>query len=110
MIEIESPSPEVIEETIKSKESFLIIGISGAQEIMKYCNLIESIIESNNMSCRIITKGRTVTNILLTPVGGTGFALLLAQAAHVIATRNPDWKIIRNLITNKIELRSFCTK
>ena len=106
MIELVSPSPEVIEEKVKSKESFLIVGISGKKEIMKYCNLIASIIESNSMSCRVITKGRTIIGLpfVFTPPGWVYFG---AQVCHNILTLYPDWKIIRNLFTNKIKV-SFC--
>lgn len=106
MIELVSPSPEVIEEKVKSKESFLIVGISGKKEIMKYCNLIESIIESNSMSCRVITKGRTIIGL---PFVSTlpGWLYFGAQVCHNILTSYPDWKIIRNLFTNKIKV-SFC--
>ena len=109
MIELSSPSPKVIEETIKSKESFLLIDISGYEELMKYCNLIENIIEGNSMTCRVITKGRTLAALpfILTPAG---MAVIASQLVHKIATRNPDWKIVRNILNKKIEVRFCSTK
>jgi hypothetical protein len=106
MIELTSPSNEIIEAKINNKESFLLYGVSG--EIIKYCALIEKSIETNKMTCRIRTKNRTIANALLffTVVGALG---IVGQIGHKIATYDPDWEIIRDPIKNTIEVK-YCRK
>jgi hypothetical protein len=107
MIELEYASNEVIEEKIKSKESFSLIGISSGKMI-KTCKLLERAIENNLMSCRIVTKNRTIISGLFfwTGIGATA---LVSQVAHTVATYDPDWKILKNFAKNKIEVR-YCRK
>jgi len=104
MIELQNPSDESIKNSIVKKETFTVHATGG--DLLEYCTRIESLLESANMSCRVRTKNRTAINTgaLLTGVGVFGF---LAQAAHNIATYNPDWEIIRNPLNNKIEVRNM---
>jgi hypothetical protein len=103
MIELEFPSEEAIEEKIKNKESFLVVKISGNMELMKYCFKIVKIIQDNHMSCRVKTKGSMVVGLpfVFIPVGWVYYG---SQAIQILFTLNPDWKIIRNIFTKKIEV------
>ena len=56
MIQLEHPSQEDIEEKIKSRESFLVVKMSGLKELMKYCFLRVKIIQNNHMTCRVKNK------------------------------------------------------
>lgn len=105
MIELVSASNEVIEEKIKSKESFSLIGISLGEMIIT-CELLEKAIETNHMSCRIITKNRTKIAGLFFWTG-IGAAALTSQVVHTVATYNPDWKIFKDFANHKIEVR-YC--
>lgn len=106
MIELVTPSEEDIENKIINKESFLLIALSG--RIMEYSDLIENIIERNRMTCRIQTKYRTLLTLptILTPIG---LMAIVAQIAHKIATKNPDWVIVKNLTKHRMEVR-YCGK
>ena len=106
MIKLSSPSNSDIEKMINRKESFQVLDIPDYKKLMEYCNVIESIIEGNNMSCRVKTKGRTAVGIpfIFTPPGWVYFG---AQIIHNLTTMNPDWEITRNVFTKKIEVK-FC--
>lgn len=100
MKRISKPSYEELESLIKEKESFLVVG--ATKKILKYCSELEEIIESEGMTCRIYTKGRSWLSgvAAFATFGGT----IALQAAHNIATKNPDWKIGRDIVNNQIEV------
>ena len=101
MTELQEPSIKSIHEFIRKKKPFTVHATGG--NLLEYSSRIEAIIESEDMSCRIRTKNRTIVNLglFLTGIGFIGFA---AQIGHNLATFNPDWEIVRNPLNNKIKV------
>ena len=101
MTELRDPSIQSIKELVRKKKPFAIHATEG--NLLEYSSRIEAIIESENMSCRIRTKNRTIVNagLFFTGIGFAGFA---AQWGHNLSTFNPDWEIVRNPLNNKINV------
>ncbi len=104
MTAVNDPTIQELKSLVSQKKTFKIIASFGS--IMRLCENCETTIESLGMSCRVRTKNRTAANAaaLFTGVGVLGF---MAQAAHNLATFNPDWEIIRCPVTNTIEVK-YC--
>ncbi len=58
----------------------------------------ENYLENKGYKVRVLTKGGTVAAIA---TGGWG---ILAKAAHIIATYDPEIEIRRNLITGNVDI------
>jgi len=96
----EDPTESKLDELIKDKKSFTVIGL--ADKFIKTVGLIENIIEKSGKTCRILTLHTTSVNAaatLLTSIGLVGFTV---QVAHNIATMNPDFEVVKDVINNKV--------
>jgi len=91
MIQLEHPSQEDIEEKIKSKESFLVLNISGLKELMKYCFLIVKIIQNNHMTCRV--KQEVEKLWLFHSYFTTDMVVFRKSSCSHLVTLNPEWII-----------------
>jgi hypothetical protein len=95
-----------VKELIGNRESFEIIGLSG--QMGDAVQKIETIIESQGLSCRIYTYGR-VASAGATLFGGiTGFVGLtsvVGMAVHNLATYNPDYELAKHLVDNKLSVK-----
>lgn len=96
---LNNPTEEQIKECIKKKENFHIEG--GNQK--EYVGKVERLLENSGFSVRIKTKGREAT-LLLPPLWAVNAAL---QAAHTLATWDPDWVIYKHVFGSKIEVKYF---
>lgn len=88
-----------LEDLIKKKKSFVIIGLKG--ELLDVSAHIEQTIEAAGLTCRIYTRNRTWAAGAIAWTGA-GILSLAAIAAHNVATFNPDYEIGRCAIDNKI--------
>lgn len=90
---------------IRGHKSFEITGLTG--RMGDAVSKIESMIESEDLSCRIYTYGR-VASAGATLVGGVtglaGIASAIGMAAHNIATFNPDYEIAKHLVDSKLSV------
>lgn len=88
-------------ELIQNRSSFEVWD-QDFESLIEAVPLIEAEIESQQLTCRIYTKGR----ILAAGAGifsfGAGLAVLAGIAAHNILTYNPDYEICRDLANSKI--------
>lgn len=96
---LKSPSEEQLRKYIKDQENFQIEG--GNQK--EYVGRIERLLEDMGYSVRIKTKGREAT-LLLPPLWAVNATL---QAAHTLATWDPDWVIYKHVFGSKIEVKYF---
>lgn len=98
---VSQPTLDEIENIIKCNKSFKIFGATG--KLLNYCKDVESVIESQGMTCRIYSKNRIgVTLILSWPT--FGFSLVL-HLLHMVLTYNPEWEIERDVVNNSIIVR-----
>ena len=102
MQELKYPKRDELKKLINNNSNFVIKNITG--DLLYYSSMLEEIIESNGMSCRISTKKRTAINLLFCFATGVP---LIAQIAHNIITYDPDWKIMRDFGQSTIEVK-YC--
>lgn len=102
-VKYDSLNNTYLDSMITNKKSFEVLGAGG--KIKECVSLIEKTIESNGLTCRIYTEGRSaaVATGLLTL--GVGLVAAAGIAAHNVATFNPDYEIGKNLIKNKITVK-----
>lgn len=65
---------------------------------------LESAIEQKGMTCRIYTANRIVAAGGAALVTGAGVAAVAAIAAHNLATWNPDYEIMKDIVDNKVSV------
>ena len=89
---------------VSRKASFTVTGLGGGK-MTEAVELVEREIESQNMRCRIYTKGR-IAAAGATVFGGVtgmlGAASAVGMAAHNLATFNPDYEIAKHKVDNKL--------
>ncbi|MGL6025050.1 MAG: hypothetical protein ACRC0F_10595, partial [Cetobacterium sp.] len=59
-------------------------------------------LERKNYKVRVLTKGTAIASVAT--VFSTGGLSLVAKAAHLVATINPDFEIRRNFITRNVDI------
>ncbi len=90
--------PQKVKSFVESRESFNIVNVkSGKQSFV--VDIVEKAIESEGLKCRVRTAGRewiaagaTVASL------GVGALAMAAIAGHDIATENPDYEIVKEMI------------
>lgn len=96
-----------IEKLIRKHESFDIVNVKRGQQ-STVVEVVESAIESCDMKCRVRTNCRGVAAAGLTLVTlGWGAAAFGAIAAHDIATINPDYEVIKDMIGSGVRVK-YC--
>lgn len=102
---IKNVSNELITGLIDNRGSFVLENIDRLN-MGEAVEMLEKLIESKGLSCRIYTKGRAATvaaaAIPVSPTVIGGWASALAIGVHNLATWNPDYEIAKNLATGTL--------
>jgi len=93
------PSDDELCKYIDNCDNFHVEGRKQKESVSQ----IEKLLESKGYTVRVKTKGREAS-MLLVPLWAINVTL---QAAHTIATYDPDWVIYKNLFGSKIEVKYF---
>ncbi len=90
-------------ELVNERKSFTVTGLSG--RMGSAVTGVENLIESEGLSCRVYTVGRSVAaggSLFGGITGLAGIASAIGIAAHNLATFNPDYEIGKHKIDNKL--------
>ena len=93
-----------VPELISAKESFSVAGVpSGKQSTA--VEIVERAIESAGMKCRVRTENRGwAIGALSVLTLGAAAAAAAAVGAHNLATSNPDYEIVKEMIGSDIQV------
>lgn len=98
---------ERIEELIRGHESFEIVDVKSCKQ-GTVVDIVKRTIEANGLKCRIRTSGRGfVAAALAIPTLGGSLAAFGAIGIHNLATRNPDYEVIKKLIGSDVRVVYF---
>lgn len=102
-IEYRSLTSNKVEQLINQRESFEVIGLGG--KMGDVVSMIENIIETKGLSCRIYTYGR-VAAAGATFLGGLplGVVSTIGMAVHNIVTYNPDYELAKHVVDHKLSV------
>jgi hypothetical protein len=95
---------EAVIALIKKKDSFTLTHVKNFSQTVKR---VERLIESQGLSCRIYTAGRSTTMAAALASGPAvlfGLGSAAAIAAHNLATINPDYEIAKYPLADKLEV------
>lgn len=99
-----------IESLIREHKSFEVVDVKMWKQ-STVVNIIERAIEANGMKCRVRTNGRGfVAAALAIPTLGASAVAATAIAAHNLATVNPDYEIIKEMIGSDVRVIYFKSK
>ncbi|EPG3324540.1 hypothetical protein L4H84_002628 [Pseudomonas aeruginosa] len=101
----------MIEELLKNKRSFEVIGLRG--NFMDGIKLVETKIEALGMKCRIrsdmkvsLAQGGLIGGLMgaaSLPAGiAIGAIAAAATAGHKLATYNPDYEVLKDYVNKKL--------
>ena len=98
---------ERIEKLVQKHESFDVVNVKrGKQGLV--VGIVESAIESYDMKCRVRMQNRGFAAAGLTCVTlGWGAAVFGAMVAHDIATRNPDYEVLKEMFGSDVHVK-YC--
>ncbi len=86
-----------IDELIRCHQSFEVVDVKWGKQ-GTVVDIVERTIEANGMTCRVRTNGRGIAAAALAiPTLGGSLAAGGAIAVHNIATRNPDYEVIKEM-------------
>ena len=91
-----------IEELLRAHASFRVANVNSQSNAVKD---IEKAIEEQGMTCRVRTnhRGKAVAALSLLTLGGAAVGAA-AIGAHNLATRDPDYEIIKDMFGNDISV------
>ena len=102
----EDLNSERVRALINQRKSFEVLGLSGRMD--SAVSKVETLIESDGLSCRVYIYGR-VAAAGATVFGGVtgvlGIASAVGMAAHNLATYNPDYEVAKHKIDNKLSVK-----
>lgn len=85
---------------IEQRESFRLVGCGRR---MKAASVrMERLVESASLTCRVRTAGRVATVAAALWNLPVGIAAALGITAHNLATLDPDYEIVRDVVNNRI--------
>lgn len=90
---------------VANHKSFEIVGLSG--RMSSAVALIETVIENQDLKCRVYIYGRVAAagaSFFGGITGVAGIASAVGMAAHNLATFNPDYEIAKHKIDNKLSV------
>jgi len=96
---LSNPSDKEIIECIENCNKFFVEGGKQKENVKQ----VEQLLESKGYTVRVKTKGREAT-LLFTPLWAINVTL---QAAHTLATYDPDWVIYKNAFGSKVEVKYY---
>jgi hypothetical protein len=87
-----------VKSLVEARESFNIVNVkSGKQSFV--ADIVEKTIEGEGLKCRVRTAGREWVAAGATVASlGVGVLAMAAIAGHDIATQNPDYEIVKEMI------------
>jgi hypothetical protein len=88
-------------------QSFEVFSLEGKQS--DAIDILEKLIESRKLSCRVYTANRLAVAGGALFGGVTGIfslASVVAIAAHNLATLNPDYEIIKYMVDDKLTVKA----
>ena len=90
--------PQKVKSFVEVRESFNIVNVkSGKQSFV--VDIVEKAIEGEGLKCRVRTAGREWVAAGATVASlGVGVLAMAAIAGHDIATENPDYEIVKEMI------------
>ena len=96
-----------IEELIRANASFRILGVRRGKQ-GSVVDIVERAIEAQGKSCRVRTNGRGIAAAALAiPTLGGSIAASGAIAVHNLATRNPDYEVIKDMFGTDVRVIYF---
>lgn len=104
-------NPEAMEgriaELIRDNASFRVFGVRLGKQ-GSVVDIVERAIEAQGKSCRVRTNGRGIAAAALAiPTLGGSLAAGGAIAVHNLATRNPDYEVIRDMFGTDVRVIYF---
>lgn len=96
---LDCPSDDKVLEYIKNQENFIVKGRKQKESVKQ----VESLLENAGYMVRVKTKGREASMLFIPLLAYN----ITVQAAHTLATYNPDWVIYKNAFESKIEVKYF---
>jgi hypothetical protein len=88
-----NPSIETIENLISNGVNFEIEVDKGGRAQSEYIRTAEEFIEGKGLSCRVRLADREYALSTLAIPNPVSIGIAVFQAAHTLATFNPDWTI-----------------
>jgi len=104
-LEYEELDSSLTRRMIQEHQSFTVIGLGG--KILDAVSVLENIIETEQMSCRIYTYGRATSagaSLISGIASVAGVASTIGIVAHNLATLNPDYEIAKHLVDHKLSV------
>jgi len=99
-----------IETLLSAHESFEVVDVKSFKQ-STVVDVIERSIESMGMTCRVRTRGRgVVAAALAVPTFGGSIAAGAAIAVHNLATKDPDYEVIKDMIGSDVRVIYFKNK
>lgn len=100
---IKSISDEKIDNLIGTQESFVLENVDRLN-MGEAIATLENKMKTHNLSCRVYTKGRSVSllGIFIPLINLGALASAVGIVAHNLATYNPDYEIAKNLLTKTL--------
>lgn len=86
---------------LERRASFKLIAVSDHSQMIRR---LEEQVEKRGLTCRIYTENRGYIAGGAAVLTGVGLAAVAAIAAHNLATWNPDYEIVRDIVDNKISV------
>lgn len=98
---------ELINDLIDNKKDFDITGLKK-ETLNDAVKLVEKIIESKGLSCRVYTAGRIATAALMVPpFTALGVAAMASIATHNAVIKNPDYTIAKHRVRKMLKVK-YC--
>ncbi len=93
-----------IGELVRNRQTFEIVDVKAGKQ-GTVVDLVESLIEAQGMTCRVRTHGRGIAAAALA-IPSLGLSLVAggAIAAHNLATRNPDYEVVKEMFGSDVRV------
>lgn len=99
-----------VETLVQERKSFEVVDVKvGKQGTV--VDIVERIIETNGLKCRVRTNGRGFAAAALAiPTLGGSLVAGAAIAAHDLSTANPDYEVIKEMFGSDVRVIYFKNK
>lgn len=95
---------------MNAHESFEVVDVKSFKQ-STVVDVIERSVEHLGMTCRVRTRGRgVVAAALAIPTLGGSVAAGAAIAVHNLATKDPDYEIVKDMIGSDVRVIYFKNK
>lgn len=91
-----------VENCVRDRQSFSVINVDFGKQSTAV-EIVENAIESAGLSCRVRTANRGwAVAALSVATLGTGALAAAAIAGHDLATKNPDYEVLKEMIGSNV--------